>query len=175
MGPLRSKTIKNMGKRGEPILESRVKEYREFLCKDGPIHAGEMVVVGIKGGGLALITSLPEVLEKKCTRMGVGYKLGDVIVIVDMLTRVNINEASEPMENADYIRNNKGKMLQRTTLLSNVVLPTPLEDTSRKQLLTHEILAPEHRQNGLDVLRLKVSDLILLREVESDIFCAGEH
>ena len=76
-----------------------------------------MVVVGIRGGGLALITSLPEVLEKKCTRMGVGYEFGDVIVIVDMLTRVHINEASEPMENADYARNNKRKMLQRTMLL----------------------------------------------------------
>ena len=64
MGSLRPKTIKNMGKRGEPILESRVKEYREHLCKDGPIEAGELVIVGIKGGGLALITSLPEVLEK---------------------------------------------------------------------------------------------------------------
>ena len=60
----------------------------------------------------------------------------------------------------------------RVTLLSNVILPTSLKDASRKQLLTHEMLAPEHQQNGLDVLRLKVSDLILLREVESDIFCA---
>ena len=70
MGPLRSKTIKNIGKRGEPILESRVKEYREFLCKDGPIEAGEMVVVGIRGCGLELITSLPEVLENKMYQDG---------------------------------------------------------------------------------------------------------
>jgi hypothetical protein len=175
MGPLRSRIIKNMGKRGEPILESRLKEYREYLCKDGPIEAGEIIIVGIKGGGLALITSLPEVLEKKCTRMGVGYKLGDVIVIVDMLTKANINDGTDLTDYADYIRNNKGKMLQRTTLLSDVILPTPLKDTSRKELLTHETLGPEHRQNGLNVLRLQVSEINLLREVESEIFSAGEH
>ena len=56
-----------------------------------------------------------------------------------------------------------------------MILPTSIKDASRKQLLTHEMLAPEHRQNEIDVLRLKVSDLIILREVESDIFCANEH
>ena len=175
MGSLRPKTIKNMGKRGEPILESRVKEYREYLCKDGPIEADELVIVGIKGGGLALITSLPEVLEKKCTRMGVGYKVGDVIVIVDMLTKANMAEGIDSTEYADYIRNNKGKMLQRTTLLSDVILQAPLKDKSRKELLTHEMLGPVHKQNGLNVLRLQVSEINLLREVESEIFSAGEH
>lgn len=175
MGSLRPKIIKNMGKRGEPILESRIKEYREYLCKDGPIEAGELVIVGIKGGGLALITSLPEVLEKKCTRMGVGYKLGDFIVIVDMLTKANTTEGIDSIEYADFISNNKGKMLQRTTLLSNVILQAPLKDESRNELLTHKMLGPEHRENGLNALRLHVSEVNLLREVESEIFNAGEH
>lgn len=102
--------------------------------------------------------------------MVVGYKLGDVIVIYDVLTRVNMKDATKSTENADYIRNNKEKMLQRTPLLSNVILPTPLEDTIKKQIRAHGLLGPEHRQNELDVLSLKVSELNLLREVESEIF-----
>ena len=66
-------------------------------------------------------------------------------------------------------------MLQRTILLSNVILPTPLKNVSRKELLTHEMLGQEHRQNKLNVMRLKVSELNLLREFKSEIFCAGEH
>ena len=99
--------------------------------------------------------------------MVVGYKLGDVIVIYDVLTRVNMKDATKSTENADYIRNNKEKMLQRTPLLSNVILPTPLEDTIKKQIRAHGLLGPEHRQ---EVLSLKVSELNLLREVESEIF-----
>ena len=41
--------------------------------------------------------------------MVVGYKLGDVIVIYDVLTRVNMKDATKSTENADYIRNNKEK------------------------------------------------------------------
>ena len=102
--------------------------------------------------------------------MVVGYKLGDVIVIYDVLTRVNMKDATKSTENADYIRNNKEKMLQRAPLLSNVILPTPLEDTIKKQIRAHGLLGPEHRQNELDVLSLKVSELKLLCEVESEIF-----
>jgi hypothetical protein len=86
-----------------------------------------------------------------------------LLVIIDALTRVNMNNDQESTENADYIRNNEGKMLQRTTLLSNVILPTPLKDSIRKQSLANKILEPVHRQNELDVLRLKISELIVLR------------
>jgi hypothetical protein len=65
MGPLRSRTTKNSGLRSEPVLETRVKEYSDFLSREGIIQNGEIFIVGVKGGGLALITSLPEVLEKK--------------------------------------------------------------------------------------------------------------
>ena len=95
----------------------------------------------------------------KKRRMVVGYKLGDVIVIYDVLTRVNMKDATKSTENANYIRNNKEKMLQRTPLLSNVILPTPLENTIKKQIRAHGLLGPEHRQNELDVLSLKVSEL----------------
>ena len=32
-----------------------------------------------------MITSLPEVIEKKCKRMNIAYKLGDVTITVDIL------------------------------------------------------------------------------------------
>lgn len=102
--------------------------------------------------------------------MVVAHELGDVIVIYDVLRRINMKDATKSTENADYIRNNKEKMLQRTPLLSNVILPTPLEDTIKKQIRAHGLLGPEHRQNELDVSSLKVSELNLLREVESEIF-----
>lgn len=54
--------------------------------------------------------------------MVVAYKLGDVIVIYDVLRRINMKDATKSTENADYIRNSKEKMLQRTPLLSNVIL-----------------------------------------------------
>ena len=67
------------------------------------------------------------------------------------------------------------KVLQRTTLLSNMIHPTLLKYTFRKEFLEHKMLGPEHRQNGLDISRLKLSELNLLREVESKRFCAGEN
>jgi hypothetical protein len=81
MGPLRPKTTKNCGLRSEPVLETRVREYSDFINRGGIIQNGERTVVGLKGGELALITSLPEVLEKKCTRMNVGYKIGDKVLL----------------------------------------------------------------------------------------------
>ena len=74
-----------MGMRSEPILETRVKEYTEFICRDGIIGSYDRVIVVVRGGGLAIIVSLPEVLEKKCTRLHISYKIGDVTVIIDFL------------------------------------------------------------------------------------------
>jgi hypothetical protein len=48
--------------------------------------------VRVRGGGLALLTSLPEVLERKCSKrknnVVTTYKRGDVLATVDMLMRV---------------------------------------------------------------------------------------
>ena len=164
-----------MGLRSEPILETRVREYSEFISRDGNIQNGERVIVGVRGGGLALITSLPEVFEKKCTRMGVGYKMGDTVVLVDMLLRVNNDINLRPVGTADYIKNNTGKMMGRTMLLSNLILPAPLEGKSRGMLLTHEVLGQEQRVQGLDAIRLQINELDLLRERECEIFHAAEN
>ena len=77
------------------------------------------MIVGVRGNGLAIIVSLPEVLEKKCPRLHITYKIGDVTVIVDFLTKVvnDINvDNPRPIGAADLIRNNEGKMLSRTIL-----------------------------------------------------------
>jgi hypothetical protein len=154
MGPLRSRTTKNSGLRSEPVLETRVKEYSDFLSREGIIQNGEIFIVGVKGGGLALITSLPEVPEKKWTRMNTSYKIGDTVVLVDMLLRVMQDITARPVGTADYIRNNTGKMMGRTMSLSNLILLTPLEGMSRGMLLTNEVLGQQLRVQGLDVIRL---------------------
>lgn len=177
MGPLRPRVIKNLGLRSEPLLETRVKEYTEFLNRGGVIENGEKVISCVRGGGVAIVISLPEVLDKKCTRMGIPFKRGDVTVIVDMLTKLanEIDIATpKPAGSVEYIRNNSGKMLSRTILLSDLILPCDLQNISRNQLLTHEMLGQDRRVNGMNVFRLQSSEIELLRERESEIFCSLE-
>jgi hypothetical protein len=69
MGTLRLRTILNTGLRKEPAIGTRVTEYKDFLNIGGIISDIERIVVGVKGGGLALVTTLPELLDKKCQRM----------------------------------------------------------------------------------------------------------
>jgi hypothetical protein len=89
MGALRLRTITNTGMRKEPPIDSRVAEYKQFLSSIGIIIGDEKIIVCVKGGGLALVTSLPEVLLKKCQSMGVPFKRGDVTIVVDMLKKVD--------------------------------------------------------------------------------------
>ena len=74
MGHLRLRTIVNTGIRKEPATDSRVTEYKDFLNTGGVLIGRERIIVDVKGGGLALLTSLPEVLDKKCQRMGLKTK-----------------------------------------------------------------------------------------------------
>ena len=70
MGDLRLRTVLNTGLRIEPPLDARIAEYRKFLSEGGMIISSVKIIVGIKGRGLAMVTALPEVLDKKCPRMG---------------------------------------------------------------------------------------------------------
>jgi hypothetical protein len=172
MGPLRHRVM-NTVIRSEPILETRVKEYTEFVSRDGIIGNSERVIVGVRGGGLAIIVSLPEVLEKKCTRQNTSYKIGDVIVIVDFLTR-SMNEMNvlnpTPIGTADFIRSNEGEMLSRAILVSNIILPTNLVGLSRENVLTYDLLGLDQRVFKLDVMRLQLSEIELIPERKSKIF-----
>ena len=80
-----------------------------------------------------------------------------------------------PVGTADYIKNNTGKMFGRTMSLSNLILNTPLEGKSRGKLLTYEFLGLELRVQGLDVIRLQINEIDLLREQEGEIFLASEN
>ena len=173
MGPLRLKTIRNTGIRSEPTLDSRVSQYKTFLDVGGTIIHSDRIIVGVRGGGLAIVTAIPEVLKKKCQRMGVKYKRSDVVIVVDMIIKVKevLNSPSDtPAGYVDYVRNNSGKQLQRTILLSNVVLPVLDENSSRSTVISCLLLPPSERVNGLDVHRLKLSDIEVLVERENEIF-----
>lgn len=147
--------------------------YSEFSHVGGIIENGEIIIAGVRGGGLAIIYGLPEILDKKCTRMGVAYKLGDVIVMVHLLTKIPVDTSpSIPIQigTVDYVRNSAGKMLHRTMLLSNIVLPAIFAGKTRNNLVTVTILGIDQRYNGMDIYRLQLSDIELLHERESEIF-----
>lgn len=74
-----------------------------------------------------MITSLSEMIEKKCKRMNVAYKLGDVTNMVDILemltTELDVDNP-KPKGTVECIKNVTKKLLQRTILESDVVLPS---------------------------------------------------
>ena len=141
MGPLRPRTIKKMGLRDGPLLETRIKYYSDFLHKKGPLQCTETIITCIKGGGVALITSLPEKLIKKCKREGINYKQGDVNVTVGMLAKAPEEISSTSLIVAgtiEYIKNASIKMRRRTILVSDLILPTDLQEIGWTQLLPCE-------------------------------------
>ena len=177
MGELRLRTVLNTGLRTEPPLDARITEYKKFLGEGGIIVSGVKIIVGIKGRGLAMVTALPEVLEKKCQRMGVKYKRGDVTLVVDMLKNVNETPNEQfirPVGTADYIRNNSGKLLQRTVLLSNIILPVISSSTNRESIVPSVMLSHSERVEGLDVFRILTSTIESLVERENELFDISE-
>lgn len=163
--------------RSEPVLELRLKEYSEFLNKGGLIAPGEIIIAGVRGGGVAFITTLPEVLDKKCVRMGISYKMGDVIIVVDILTKVLMDTASDgqrPTGTVDFVRSSVDKLLHRTVLMSNIILPEIVDGRTRSNLIPVTLRDGDLRINGMNVYRLQFVDLEVLRERESELFAVAE-
>ncbi len=114
----------------------------------------------VRGGGLALLTSLPEVLGKKCTRrknsVVTVYKRGDVIATVDMLMRVPpqfIRNNPIPDGHYDYIKNVENKAKNITVHFNDLILP-PIGDTLTRGMLTpYEIL--EEKIQRKFIIRIK--------------------
>lgn len=65
-------------------------------------------------------------------------------------------------------------MLSRTILLSDLILPPDIQNISRNQLLTDDMLEQDRRANGMDVFCLQWSEIEFLREREGEIFCSLE-
>jgi hypothetical protein len=131
------------------------------------------VVTSVRGGGVAIVTSLSEVLNKKYIHMTVPFKRGDVTVVVDMLIKL-ANETDiqnpKPVGTVEYVKNNTRKMLSRTKAVSDLILPSYLQSIDRNQVLTHEVLGYDRQVNGMDAIRLQLKKIVLLRERESEIF-----
>ena len=175
MGPLRPKEIRNLGLRDKPLVETRVGDYSEFLSKEGDLQSGEVIITCVRSGGIALITSLPEKLSRKCKRQGVSYKLGDIVVVGDMLSKMSDEESVDVtaiVGTTKYVKNSSNKMLQRTILLSDLILPADLHDITRSQLLRCESHKVQKAGKLLDVYILQLSDIESLRELESEMFCS---
>lgn len=173
MGPLQLKKIMNTGIRKEPALGTRIAEYKAFLSTGGIIVGSERIIVGVKGGGLALLTAIPELHSKQCQRMSVKYKRGDVTVVVDMLKKLTVDDSipnNRPPGTADYIRDNSGRLLQRTILLCNIILPNLSASMNRASMMKCTVLSQEERWEGLDVHRLQVNEVDNLHERDIEFF-----
>ena len=167
--------IRNLGLRDKLLVETRVGDYTEFLSKEGALQSGEVIITCVRSGGIALITSLPEKLSRKCKRQGVNYKLGDVVVVGDMLSKMLDEESIDDVAivgTTKYVKNSSNKMLQRTILLSDLILPADLHDITRSQLLRCESLKIQKAGKLVDVYCLQLSDVEILRELESEMFCS---
>jgi hypothetical protein len=170
-GPLQRRVIINKGVRPEPVLEVRVEEYRVHLQREGAIEQGEMIVIGLHGNALAIVTAIPEVLERACQRSRKTFKRGDVTLMVDILERVLVEGNAMDVEaggTVDFIRNRK--LSNKTVLLSSVILPILVEGQSRNRTVNCLVLDPSKRLDGRDVIRLQVNDIEILRERENELF-----
>jgi hypothetical protein len=176
MGTLRKRVLRNKGIKPPPVLESRIHEYNAFLSRGGFLGEHEKIIVGVKGGGIAVLKRIPEVLQKDCHRMKQKYKRGDTVVVLDFLIEVKSvsNDRNEllntPKEFKDYVRNTTGKMLERTIKVMNIVIPETGEGVNRDQYIPCEILGPLERFEGLDIHRISINDIDRLRELEIEIF-----
>lgn len=102
--------------------------------------------------------------------------MGDVTIVVDMLMKVADADAEHPIQvgSIDYVKNNTEKMLHRTLLISDLVLPADLRSACRDKLITSEMLDPERRIRGMCVYRLQMRDIDLISERETEILCNQE-
>jgi hypothetical protein len=177
MGPLRKRILKNIGMKPPPPLDTRIQEYTAFLSKGGFLREHEKIIVGVKGGGLAVLKRIPEVFEKACQRNKVHFKIGDSVVVVDFLIKIKSvnNDRNESINTPDgfidYVRNTTGKcMLERFILVKNIIIPETGEGVNRDQHIPCKILGPSERFEGLDIHRISIDDIDRLHELEIEIF-----
>jgi hypothetical protein len=176
-GPLMKKTMRSKGIKKMPVLEIRLQQYHKYLHKEGPLIDQERIIVRIRGGGLAYLTTLPEILKsKRTTKEGISYKRNTVIVQIDMLMLVpstQIRTNPTPEGYVDYVKNSKLSGI--TVLLGNVYLPpigepnivTDVYDLKRKELTLVEVL--EERIQGLVVVRILKDYIDVLADQEETL------
>jgi hypothetical protein len=124
------------------------------------------IIVRIRGIGIGYLTSLPEILLKKCTRkkgtVVTTCKVGDVIVNVDMLMRVPlIYKRSNPIPDGyfDYIKNKDVK--NKTVHFSEIILPHIGNIVTRKLLTPYEILEERISQNFIIRIKAELFESLL--------------
>lgn len=177
MGNLNLRQLRIKGLKIESPQDVRVEEYKIFLWREGHLIDGEQIIVGVRGKGIGVLISLPETHDKKSKRAGIQFKMGDVSVVIDMLRKTEVDNEEwslTPYGCTDYQKDNRGNALQRTILLSKIVLPLHFDGLSRKNIISCTILDPCYCIEGRDVYRLKTKEVELLNECENDLFTLGE-
>lgn len=128
----------------------------------------EHVIVGIPGGGLGLVTTLPEVLKEPRRRQGVLYKRGDVLVHIDILREIPPPEGDDGIDHRFYI---KGNLLGKQIHVAKLVLPINFDPPRiRSATIPHVILSADNqRVDGYNVIRIEREGVETLREIEAEL------
>ena len=109
--------------------------------------------------------------------MGISYKMGYVIIVIDILTKVLTDTAVDgqrPTVTVAFVRSSVDKLLYRTVLMSNIILPKIVEGHTSCNLIPLTLREGDLRINGMNIYRLQYVDLGVLRERESELFAIAE-
>lgn len=90
-----------------------------------------------------------------------------------MLTDTAV-DGQRPTGTVDFVRSSVDKLLHRTVLMSNIILPKFVEGRTRSNLIPVSLRVGDLRINGMNVYRLQSVDLDVLRERESELFPIAE-
>jgi hypothetical protein len=85
--------------------------------------------------------------------------MGDVIIVVDILTKVLTDTAVDgqrPTGTVDFVRSSVDKLLHHTVLMSNIILPEIVEGRTRSNLIPVSLREGYLRINGMNVYRLQI-------------------
>jgi hypothetical protein len=134
----------------------------EYTCFFGdatnrPLDGGENVLVGIRGGGLAIVTQLPWKLAKatritdKNTKVVTAFKVNDIVLEVHELCAYQVpmprtEEVHHALEGRHCYVQDRTARVQKV-LLASIILP-PMDD------LVH---AGKARHNSLDHVTLPIA------------------
>jgi hypothetical protein len=182
LGPYKQRQFKTFTEpRPEPKLEERTALHSNFLrgitAPGGdiiPLEVQEYVIAGIQGGGLALVISLPEVMLAKRTRQGTHYKIGDVLVLVNLLLEIAAPEGEDSIGHRYYIKDTTGKRQGISVHVAKLVLPVNLDPPRvRSATIPYVILPDNKRVEGLEVLKVEREGIEFLKEIEGELLSEG--
>jgi hypothetical protein len=132
--------------------------------------------VGVVGGRLGLVITLPEIVGKKMQRQNVTYKVGDAFVRVDFLRDVALpTQSGGSASHRYFVQDKVGKNKEKQYVhVGKLVLPADLEAISRTATIPFEVLQDQYQLvGGQQVLQISTASLDMLRDREAELEIPG--